>query len=626
VIGAQVSPEEPEEEITVVDQVPAISPTTSPVYVIPAPEIQQRGVSSLAELLRTQPGFAINDFGFGADIHTGTFYRGASLNQSVILLNGRSIGSNVSTYHGATDLNSIPLDAIDRVELSSGVSTTLYGSEAFGGVINLVTKQGQGFPRLSGAFSQGSLGYANYRTGYGGQLGSVRFRLNYEEFRSENRYVVPVGAANRDAQGLLFNGDTAANNYYGSLAVDVDDRNTLSLDAYKVSSRRGLLYFGFPLQRDRLDHDIFNLGLTWNNKLGEGNDSRLSATIGYGQDYFNTYGPTQSVFYRQGILDSRAITARVEHQWQVNPSNNLRYGIDFRSSYLTGNVFSTSPSLRGLNELENRQRTDTALFALNTWNLSPEVQFDFGLRQNLTSEFGNYLNPSAGVRWAATPTLAVRGSWAAVQRNPGLDQLYVFDTVHNWLPNPDLKPETGSAWTIGLDAEITPGLTGQFTYFGNSLNDRLSIVAGRWANVGLVNTNGLEAALRWQLTPEWSTTLSYTYTDARIASGAGTGLQLSTVPFSVAQFGIGYRSGGWQVNLFANYNSGARRALFTPSGISPTEFSPSFLNLDLTARLPLTQALGLVVSLENLADVTYEKVNRIYQPGLTVRIGIQAGF
>ncbi|MCS6814831.1 MAG: TonB-dependent receptor plug domain-containing protein, partial [Cyanobacteria bacterium] len=316
---------EPEEEIIVVDQSPAIAPTTTPLYIVPAAEIQQRGTSTLAELLRTQPGFAINDFGFGADIHTGTFYRGASLNQSVILLNGRSIGSNISTYHGATDLNSIPLEAIERVELSSGVSSALYGSEAFGGVINLVTKQDVGVPQFTSGLSFGSLGYANYRAGYGGRLGNVRFRLSYEETKADNRYPVPVGAANRDAQGLLFNGDTAVNNYYGTVSVDLDDRNTLSLDAYKISSRRGLLYFGFPLQRDRLDHDVFNIGLNWQSKLGNGNDSRLSATIGYGQDYFNTYGPAQAIFYRRGILDSQALTARLEHQWQVNPSNNLRY-------------------------------------------------------------------------------------------------------------------------------------------------------------------------------------------------------------------------------------------------------------------------------------------------------------
>jgi len=72
----------------------------------------------------------------------------------------------------------------------------------------------------------------------------------------------------------LFNGDTATSNYYGSLSFDVDPKNTLSLDAYKVSSRRGLLYFGFRC-KDRLDHDVLNVGLSWRALLGKGEDSVL---------------------------------------------------------------------------------------------------------------------------------------------------------------------------------------------------------------------------------------------------------------------------------------------------------------------------------------------------------------
>lgn len=598
------------------------SPTSSPEYEIDAEEIEKQKPNSLAEILRNLPGFAINDFGFGADIHTGTYYRGSTLNQNVFLLNGRPINSNINTYHGATDLNSIPVDAIERVELSSGTSSTLYGSEAVGGVINIITKQGGEFPQFNGNLEFGSYDQSNYRANYGGTFGNLKLNFGYEEYSADNRYPVPEGAANRDAEGLLFNGDTATSNYFGSAVLEVDARNTLSLDAYKISSRRGLLYFGFPLQRDRLDHDVLNIGLNWRSLLGNSEDSVLKTTVAYNQDYFNTYGPTQNIFYRKGTLNSRAFTARVEHDWQVTDSNNLRWGLDLKNSDLDGDVLSTAPDRIALNETEDRNRFETALFALNTWKITDTFQADLGLRQNFNSEFGSYLNPSVGMRWAATPGVAIRGSWASVQRNPGLDQLYVYDTVHNWLPNANLDPETGSSWTAGVDVQLSPTLTGQFTYFGSSLNDRLGILTGRWANIGLVNTNGLEAALRWQISTNWSTFLNYTYTDAQIETGIEKGLQLAFVPYSVAQLGIGYQSGGWQVNLFASYFSGARRAFFNNPGDLNTDFSPSWLNLDLGARIPLFGNLGLTVFVENLADVSYEKSNRIYQPGRTYRVGI----
>jgi vitamin B12 transporter len=618
--------EQDEIEITVTGERETLPESSAPEYVITEEEIQKQGSTSLSEVLRGLPGFAINDTGFGADIHTGTYYRGNSINQSVFLLNGRPIGSNINTYHGATDLNSIPVEAIERVELSSGTSSTLYGSEAFGGVVNIIAKQGQEVPRFNAEVQYGSYEQLNYRASYGGSAGSLKYNFGYEQNQADNRYRVPGGAANRDSEGRLFNGDTAVSNYYGSLAIDVNPRNTLSLDAYKITSRRGLLYFGFPLQRDRLDHDALNVGLSWKTLLGSGENSVLRTTLAYNQDYFNTYGPTQNIYYRTGTLNSQAITARVEHQWQITPNYKLTWGADLQNNFLDGDVLSTAPDRIALNETENRDRFQTALFALNTWKIGDTLQTEFGLRQNFNSEYGSYLNPSVGLRWAASPSIAVRGSWASVQRNPGLDQLYVYDTVHNWLPNPDLEPENGSSWTAGLDVAFSKRLTGQFTYFGSSLRDRLGIQAGRWTNIGLVNTNGLETALRWQMTPEWSTFLNYTYTDAQIETGSEKGLQLGLVPYSVAQLGIGYQSQGWQVNLFASYYSGSRRAFFNNPGDTSTDFSPSWVNLDLSTRIPLTRNLGLTVYLENLADRTYEKANRIYQPGLTFRVGLQSSF
>ena len=117
---------EPELEINLTGERRRDLPKSTPIYTIDSKQIQQQGSKSVADILKTLPGFAINDAGFGADIHTGTYYRGASINQSIILLNGRPIGSNISTYHGGTDLNSIPVDSIDRIELSSGASNIIY--------------------------------------------------------------------------------------------------------------------------------------------------------------------------------------------------------------------------------------------------------------------------------------------------------------------------------------------------------------------------------------------------------------------------------------------------------------------------------------------------------------------
>lgn len=625
------NPDSDEIQLEVTGKKSPFAPTSAPAYIIPKEEIEKRNPSTAAELLRNLPGFAINDYGFGADIHTGTFLRGFSINQTIFQINGRSIGSNISTYHGATDLNSIPVDAIESVELTGGTSATLYGSEAFGGVVNLITKKEPQPLKATAGIELGSYGYQRYRVGYGGTSGNVNFRLGYERFSTDNNYPVPVGAANRNpADGRLFNGDTRLDNFYGNVDFALDSRNSLSIDAYKTASRRGLLYFGFPLQRDRLDHDLFNIGATLTSRLGNGDDSILKTTIAFNQDFFNTYNPSGNAF-RNGALDSRALSGRVEHQWQLAANNKLTWGFDINSSSLRGDVFSTVPALVRFNGTVNRDRSLIALFALNTWKIDNNFQLEAGLRQNFTNDFGSYLNPTIGTRWNITPDIAFRNSFAVLQRNPGLDQLYVFDTVHNWQPNPNLIPERGIAWTVGLDINVTESLLAQLTYFGSSFSDRLGIILGQWQNIGQVNTNGIEAAVKWKISPEFSSFLNYTYTDAKITSSktaSEIGLQLSTVPYSVGKLGVSYESNGWQANLFFNYSSGSRRSVFplgTP-GQTATDFSPSYLSLDFNAKAPLSKNLALTLNLENLTDNSYEKTNRIYQPGLTYRVGLQASF
>lgn len=625
------NPDSDEIQLEVTGKKSPFAPTSAPAYIIPKEEIEKRNPSTAAELLRNLPGFAINDYGFGADIHTGTFLRGFSINQTIFQINGRSIGSNISTYHGATDLNSIPVDAIESVELTGGTSATLYGSEAFGGVVNLITKKEPQPLKATAGIELGSYGYQRYRVGYGGTSGNVNFRLGYERFSTDNNYPVPVGAANRNpADGRLFNGDTRLDNFYGNVDFALDSRNSLSIDAYKTASRRGLLYFGFPLQRDRLDHDLFNIGATLTSRLGNGDDSILKTTIAFNQDFFNTYNPSGNAF-RNGALDSRALSGRVEHQWQLAANNKLTWGFDINSSSLRGDVFSTVPALVRFNGTVNRDRSLIALFALNTWKIDNNFQLEAGLRQNFTNDFGSYLNPTIGTRWNITPDIAFRNSFAVLQRNPGLDQLYVFDTVHNWQPNPNLIPERGIAWTVGLDINVTESLLAQLTYFGSSFSDRLGIISGQWQNIGQVNTNGIEAAVKWKISPEFSSFLNYTYTDAKITSSktaSEIGLQLSTVPYSVGKLGVSYESNGWQANLFFNYSSGSRRSVFplgTP-GQTATDFSPSYLSLDFNAKAPLSKNLALTLNLENLTDNSYEKTNRIYQPGLTYRVGLQASF
>jgi outer membrane cobalamin receptor len=618
---------------------------TSPSYRIPKAEIKKKGAQNLGQTLRGAPGFAINDVGRGADIHTGSYYRGRSLNDSVILLNGRPISNKINTYHGATDLNALPVESVENVELSSGSSSTLYGSEgAFSGVVNIIPKEGVGPAQLNAKVEFGSLGQSDYRATYGGSDDKVSYLFSFQDSTSENNYPVPFGSTNRDpATGRFFNSGTSLTSYSANISLELDQRNTLSFDTTKIVSRKGLLYTFNPflstLNRDRLDHDGWNLGLSWKSLLTENGDSILTTTLGYNQDYFNTYGPTGNLAAsRTGTLDTKQLTARVEHQLLTSNTNTIRYGVDLQNNQLIGTVLGTNgPNVQsGSSPTQDRSVLNTSLFLLDTWNIDRNLTLELGGRGSFDSQFGNYFNPSAGLRWAMSPSVTMRASWAGAQRNPGLDQLYVFDTVHGWDPNANLRPETGSSWNAGVDVQFSPDVTGQFTYFGSSITNRLTVPSvppgerSRWQNVDGVEVGGFESAVKWQMSPQWNTFLNYTYTDARNLARPGQperGLQDSLIPYSVAQAGIGYQHEGWQANLIANYSSGSRRAFFTLPGESTRDFTAPFVTLDLTGRVPLSRTTAVNVYLENLGGASFERVNRIYTPpGIVYRMGLETTF
>jgi vitamin B12 transporter len=634
--AAPVSPiaAEPELEINVTGNRKLDLPKSTPVYTIDSQQIDRQGSKNVADVLNNLPGFAINNSGYGADIHTGTYYRGASINQFTILLNGRSISNTINTYHGATDLNSIPADSIDRIELSSGASNILYGSETFGGVVNIITKAYGGTPQASVSAELGSYGRQDYRASYTGGDRKFNYRVGIGKYHIDNNYSLPIGATNRDpVTGKFSNADTDTTNYTANISTEIDDRNQLNFDAIKIISRRGLIYFGSPtsLQRDRLSHDALNLGLNWRSQLASDQSSLLNTTISYNQDYFDSTGAANAGI-RIGKIDSQAITGKIDHTWKNSNTNTLRWGGELQNRKLDGSAFSTVPNRVAFNSVvNNRNISNTALFAVNTWKVNDRVAVDLGVRQNFNSQFGSYLNPSLGSRWEISPNIALRASATGAQRNPGLDQLYLYDSVHGWFPNPNLKPETGATWTAGVDLAFSPTAKGTITYFGSSLNNRIvtqpvSPTITQWTNIGQVATNGLEIGFKQQLTPQLSTFLNYTYTDAKIQTGAERGLQLSQLPFSVAQAGIGYANNGWEVNLSTNYNGGTRRAFFVSPGQTSTSFVPSFLDFDLSARVPISENVGLNLYVDNLADVQYEKVNRIYSPGRTFRAGVSANF
>ena len=258
------------------------------VTVIGADEIARSGAQSLAELLQRQPGVEIAQNG-GAGSASGVFLRGTNRGQTLVLIDGLRVSSSSI---GATTLEAIPLSEIDRIEILRGPASSLYGSDAIGGVIQVFTRRG------GSAFSaNASAGYGTYSTtsvagGVSGAVGPLRFAVQANGKRSDgfNAIVNPgYYSYNGDADGYKNDGysasatltwapgqDLIAQGLHSRMnsqfdgGPDADDRTITTLDAWSVRS-------------------VNKVNDVWTSRLaaGQGSDDSLSKT-GFGDFPFKT--------------------------------------------------------------------------------------------------------------------------------------------------------------------------------------------------------------------------------------------------------------------------------------------------------------------------------------------------
>lgn len=650
------------------------SETTAPAYTIDRRQLEQKGARTLGDAIRNVPGVASNIYGAGSDVHNGHFIRGLPTTSTAILIDGRPI-SNLNQQH--FDPGEIPVNNVERVEVMPTGGTTLYGSTALGGVINVITRKPT--RPLEGQVSVefGSYGYSKYGAYYQGRSGNFTYNLAYENFNTLNNYFYSVERPVGRLTGIRPNGDFSQRSYNLNLSYDIDPRNTLSLDTYIRNTAKGVSPFSITDTRtnvfaglsaeqlgfnndhkSRLSTDTWGVALTWDSKLGQGNDSTAQVRLSLDRSRNRELDPAGEDFQTGVYL----LGLRATHNWQLTPSWNLTYGLDWLKEIGTSEVVN-------LNQVDYNTSLDRpAVFFLNEFRLAPNLLMNAGARYSVTSQYGNSFDPSIGVRWQIAPNFALRSNWSQGFKAPNFDDLY-GKTVHKG--NPNLLPERGSFWDAGFDWEPTPSTSLRFSTFISDVRNLLTInlVDPRqpdfpyFASLGYINGDrvrvnypavyitGLEFGFNWKMSPRWELFATGTYTDARIIDGLRPDIsqtQYQLVPFLVGNLGLSYATpSGFRAALFANVVGG--RSVDTyhvgPSDIEvrdPATNNPIFLEhiaklptgstlpgyatLDLSLRVPMGENLTANAYIENLLGTYFEKSYGNPAPGTNFRLGLKSTF
>lgn len=380
------------------------------VTVIGGDEIVRSGAQSLTEVLQRQPGVEITMNG-GPGSTSGAFLRGANRGQTLVLIDGLRVGSSSV---GATSLEAIPLDQIERVEILRGPASSLYGADAIGGVIQVFTKRANGEAWVPSA----GAGYGTYDTrnanaGLRGALGPIQFAVTAGGTRSSgfNAIVNPANFSyNPDTDGYSTQnvganailpwatGQEVAvqyftnrlNNQFDGGAPYFDDRTITTLEAWSVVSRN-------------------KLAERWTSivTIGEGSDDSVSQT---------SFG------------DSPFKTTQRQYLWQNDvalPLGALSLVVERREEHLaTDSDFAVTQ--RNTNSLTGVYQLRYESFALQG-----------NLRRDDSSQYGGKTTGGIALGYKITPEWRVTAGYSTGFKAPSFNDLYFPG-----FSNPNLVPET----------------------------------------------------------------------------------------------------------------------------------------------------------------------------------------
>lgn len=566
----------------------------SSVSVITSEHMDELGVDFALDAVATAPGVTINQngaFGGSASVRI----RGASSDQTLVLIDGVPVSDPTGTG-GGYNFAYLDTDNIERIEVLKGPQSTLWGSDAIGGVVSITTK------RPTEGFSGSVFGeYGSFNTVRGGA--AISNANDAGDFRIA-------------ATGLTTDGISKADEDNGNTEDDAYDSQT-------IAARGGLNLPGSVRLESSLlwsdaesEYDSYSGGAQGNVADGDEvtNSETLSGNItlkaplfdglldnlvqiGYSDiERENRSNGVQS-YYTEG---DRALF-RYQGTLNINEANKLAFGAEREETSANSDESSVD-----------------SLFALYEFKPVDDLTLTGGLRMDDHETFGSETTGRVAAAWTATDQLVVRASWAQGFKAPSIFQsTYICSFCGLTEPNRNLKPETSEAYDIGVEwHSADQRLMLAATLFDQETENLIdfSFTAG-YDNIAFVESQGVELVGAYTFTSWLNVSANYTYIDAE----DGDGNELARLPETSANVTVTFDpEGPFSGAVLVRYNG-------EEANTNGTDLD-SWTRLDLTGSYDLNDKVELYGRIENVFDEDYQQILGYGTPGTSGSLGLRLRF
>lgn len=517
------------------------------VEVITKEDIEQLGATDVYSALRLAANVDVTSAGMAGH---NVMIRGMSTNHTLILIDGkRFAGEDTSATQNVYALGRLSLSNIERIEIVRGSASAQYGSDALGGVINIITKKSKEASVMVG-LSTGSEAINNYYHIDFGKQGnfSSTFDMRFSDVRKNmqagdegSNYYGPIQDFNFAGTWDLGNDkeiDLTLGYYNEHTKADYADKYT-STGVFQTSKDKKEWYdyrrydysLGYSGKTDNSDYMI----RTFYSRLDKENNL---------YNYRNNFpGPMENILgsmYPKYDWDKSTYTLwGIEGKNTVQLSDNhlLTFGGEYRQNKVEGtrlsdggdNVHQVSQSGNGI--VSNKYYSDKEIntwagYIQDEWQVNDKLLVIPSMRYDHDSSFGGEVTPKIGATYFISDNSRIKANWGKGFKAPTISELYMAmhramggQTV-NVYGNPDLKPEKSTSWDISFEAEKDNNF-GKLTYFNNDVKNLIttkqigsSYYDQRYINVDEAEIDGVEMEIGRNLDDKWTIKATSNWLDA----------------------------------------------------------------------------------------------------------------
>ena len=532
---------------------PSVSSSAS-VDKITRDDIERQNSPLLKDILRDTSGVYVNTTN-GSDGNT-SIVRMRGTDRVRATLDGIRIDRPSLTTAGV-EIQNVLTDDLQFVEVIKGPQGTINGTNASGGVVNMVTRRGEGPFKFELGSGMGYYGTFKERMAIMGGNEKADYYLSATYYKTN-------GGMRTSTTGRLFNDAYRNFNLVSNNGLRLFDNKAELRNVFRMSNSKKNLGLGYGSTYDALtgasNYFYYNDPNNYSRNVDISDSLTFSHFVNDKYDYMVRFGVFHNQYNYYGLADelydmynydtngwsyselkSTRVNLATQHNFNITDWNKLSVGYNFETEHLNGLDNSNSQWTGGLTSDKYRGTTfQNDGYISDSINIKDILFIRGGARVSSNNQYGTYIMPNASGA-VVLPTFKLRGaktkfrgSWGKSVNNPTLYQRYAIMNYYGLHPNPDLDAEKASSWDVGIEQSfMDEKLKLEFGYFNTRYKNYIAYVdesnymvwpavySAHYDNVNRAKTYGYEAKFTYEPNEKIKAILNYTYTHAEDSTSGG---------------------------------------------------------------------------------------------------------